>query len=113
MAVTCTPSELIGHNPCLNCLSDKELLAILMYIFAYANGHTVTQALTDSACFNCLGQKHQKLVALVTILADHFLRGASVPTIVNDIKCLECAPDSQITAALLSEICTYYGTAQD
>lgn len=113
MAVTCTPSALVSHIPCLNCLSDKELLAVLLYIFVQANGHTVTQALTNGACFNCLGEKKQRLVALITVLSDYFLRGVSVPTMIEQMKCLECAPDSQITAALLSEICTYYGSGQN
>lgn len=102
-----TPKTLIGTNPCLDCLSEKELKAILLYIFAYLNSHTITEALTDSACFRCLSKK-QRLHSLVAILADKFLEEVDVPTIITSIKCLECSSDDQIEAALLRELAVYY-----
>lgn len=108
MAVTCTPSSLIGTNPCLNCLSEKELWAIIMYAFATANDQTVAEAFSNSACYNCLGDQKHFLVSLVTIFADEFLTGVSVPDIIEAVKCTECAPEKQIKSALLYEICTYF-----
>lgn len=104
---TWTPRTLVGDTPCLQCLSEKELLAILLYIFAYLNSHTITEALEGSPCFMCLSKK-QQLHGLVDVLSEKFLSEVSVPTIIQEIKCLECAPEPQIIAALLREIAVYY-----
>lgn len=108
MAVTCTPSSLIGTNPCLNCLSDKLLWAIIMYAFATQNNRTTAESLANSACYNCLGDQKQFLVSLVTIFADEFLAGVSVDDIIDNIKCLDCTSEKQIKSALLYEICSYF-----
>jgi hypothetical protein len=108
MAIVCTPSALIGTNPCLHCLSNKQLWAIIMYALATANSRTISEALANSACFKCLGDEKDFLISLVTIFADRYLTDISVPDIIEAIKCLECAPEKQIKSALLYELCAYY-----
>lgn len=107
MALTCTPSELIAANPCFQCLSDKELYAVIAMAFATVNRKTISEALVDSACFTCMS-KRQMLEALVTILANTYLSGMTIDQIKEQMKCLECASDSQLRAAALQQFCAYW-----
>lgn len=109
--MTCTPASLIDTNPCLNCISEKELMAVLMYAFAHANDHTVAEALQNGACLTCLSKK-QRLAAWVTIIANELLSDMTVPEIIEAIKCLECASDTQLQASLLAEACAYYNPSE-
>lgn len=104
---TCTPSELIDTNPCFQCLSEKELLAVLVFVFVTANQSNIAQALVDSACFTCMSKK-QMLQAVVSILANTYLSGQTIDEIKQEMKCLECASDNQLRAALLQQFCAYW-----
>lgn len=104
---TCTPSELIATNPCFECLSEKELLAVLVFVFVTANRSNIAQALVDSACFTCMSKK-QMLQSLVSLLANTYLSGQTIDQIKEEMKCLECASDNQLRAALLQQFCTYW-----
>jgi len=107
-AYVCTPSSLIASNPCLACISEKELLASLLGIFAKASrdyANDLPKLLEDSACFTCLSKK-QMLQALVTITGSDLLgENESVPDVIEFIKCLECASEKQIYAALIYLFC--------
>ena len=104
MAFTCTPSELLKLNPCLPCLSEKELLAALVGIFAAAEEHAVTDVMKSSACFTCMSKK-QLLVGLVSIMGQGLLDRQTVPEIIDDIRCLECASEKQLLAAIMWLLC--------
>jgi hypothetical protein len=104
MAFTCTPSELLKLNPCLPCLSEKELLSALVGIFAAAEEHAVTDVMKSSACFTCMSKK-QLLVGLVSIMGQGLLDRQTVPEIIDSIRCLECASEKQLLAAIMWLLC--------
>ena len=104
-AYVCTPSSLLASNPCLACLSEKELLAALLGVLTLSDELHIPDVLKNSACFTCLSKK-QMLQALVTIMGNNLLGEAGdVPAVIEEIKCLECASEKQILAALLYLIC--------
>lgn len=103
---TCTPASLIESTPCLKCLSEKELMAALLGIYAAAAEKTVKSVLVDSACFDCLSKK-QMLQALVTLAGNDLLgERNTVQDIIDEITCLECAGEKKILAALLYLLCS-------
>jgi hypothetical protein len=112
MPTTCTPSELIALNPCFSCLSTKELWAVLLDVLLYEYNAekqttlTLKQVLSDSACWTCTSKK-QRLQAFVSLAAESS-EGLDAATVKADLKCLECASETQIQAALLSLFCKYW-----
>lgn len=107
MAITCTPSELLKKYSCLQCLSQKELIALLAIILstgtAYEND--VPRLLRASACFGCLTDK-QMLQGFTALLADTVLPASVTVTQLREkIKCLLCADPKTVRAAVLYLIC--------
>lgn len=103
----CTPSSLLDSTPCLKCLSEKELLAVLVGIFAASADKTVAQVMEDSACFTCLSKK-EMLQALVTIMGNAMLGEGTTPSdIIANYHCLVCAPEQQLLAAALQLLCNF------
>ena len=106
----CTPSSLLASNPCLACLSHKELLAAFLGIMAISDAHyrdDLQKLLQDSACFTCLSDSQMEQ-ALVTIFGNGLLGDLrTVPEVIDYIKCLECASDKQIKAAILFMWCHF------
>ena len=115
MPINCaTPTDLVNASPCLNCLSQKQLLAVLVFLWKYRtferDGTTIAEISDASACWNCTSTK-QKLVGMVSLWADVILGGEGDPTIdeiKEDIKCLDCASESQLLGMLLYLVCYYY-----
>lgn len=107
-AFDCTPKSLMASYPCLACLSEKEMLAVIVGILAIGVDKTVSQAMTNGACFSCLSKK-QMLQALVTMLGNDIL-GASVSAqdVVNQMHCLVCANEKELLAAILKLYCDDY-----
>lgn len=104
-AYVCTPSSLLASTPCLQCISEKEMIAAILGVLALDAGTTVSQALIDGACFTCLS-KRQMLQALVTILGNELLgEEHSVPQVIEEIRCLECSSEQQMFGAILKLIC--------
>lgn len=104
----CTPSSLLASTPCLNCLSDKEMLAALLGILALNQDLLIADVLKDSACYTCMS-KHQMLQAFVTIMGNSLLgEGDSPQTVVDNIRCLECASEKQLLAAILYLMCKVF-----
>ena len=106
---TCTPNSLLKLAPCLACLSDHELLALLVYAMAqesstYAN--STANVVKDSNCLTCMSKK-QLLQAMVSLIGFEFLRGMSVATARNKIKCLTCLSDHRLEAAFVYLLCDY------
>ena len=105
IAYDCDPSSLLASNPCLACLSEKELLAVLVGIIATANGDTPAEVMEASKCFTCMSKK-QMLQALATILGNNLLgEGHSPQEVIDEQHCLVCATEQQLLAALLYQIC--------
>lgn len=104
-AYTCTPSSLLASTPCTKCLSEHELLAVLVGIFGLYVEKTIPQIMEDSACFTCMSKK-QMLQALVTIFGNQLLGDSVSPSeVIDDYHCLVCATDKQLMAALLQIWC--------
>lgn len=104
-AFTCTPSSLLASTPCLACVSEKEMLAVLVGIFAISEGHTIADVMKDSACFTCMSKK-QMLHGLTTLLGSEILgERTSVAEVKDTIRCLECASKHQLLAAILYLLC--------
>ena len=112
MAVTCTPADLLDTYPCLACLSESQLKAILVIALADNAGETVAEVLENSACYSCLSKK-QMLQAVVAILGDTYLtRDTTVEQLRARIKCLLCAPPDKVDAALVYLLCDYFTAVQ-
>lgn len=105
VAFDCTPSSLLDSSPCLKCLSEKELLGVILAIIVSALGTTVAQALEDSKCFTCLSKK-QMLQSLTTVLGNDLLgERYSQDAILADLACLRCSNETQLRAAILYLLC--------
>ncbi len=101
----CTPASLLASSPCLECLSEKQMLAGLLGIFAIANEQAIPDVLKESDCFMCMSKK-QMLQALVTIAGNQLLgEGTSGQTVIDKTKCLQCASEKQLLAAILWQLC--------
>lgn len=109
-AFDCTPSSLLNSVPCLECLSEKELLAALFIVLLQYNDLTVPQAMSSSACFTCMSKK-QMLQAIVTIWGNSLLgRDFDAAALLADYKCVRCASDKQLMAGILYMFCLYLNT---
>ncbi len=99
---TCAPSSLTHSDPCLSCLSEKQLLAVLVSLLATHQSHTAAVAMSASACFTCMS-RHEMLQSLVTIVA-HKLDVQPDAAVASN-KCLMCATEQQLLAAALLQVC--------
>ena len=114
MPATCSsPSDLANAIPCLACLSQTELMCVMILALATSNGYTLpgdtNAVITDSKCVTCLTDK-QMLQALAGLLAGSTLDGLTVTQMRARIKCLACANPRQLKATLLSQFCQYITT---
>lgn len=107
-SLECTPSGLLAANPCLQCLSELELLAALVAIFATASetyANDVPKLLKDSACLTCLSKK-QMFQAVVTIAGESLLgENTTVQEVIDKMRCLVCSNEKQLSAAFLFLLC--------
>lgn len=110
----CTPSSLLDSVPCLKCLSEKELQAVLVGILALALDKTFDEALEESACFTCMSEK-QMLEAVVILMGNALLgEDATAADVVEQMHCLVCASRKQLLAAIVYLLCTGFTfTAQE
>lgn len=113
-AFVCTPSSLIESVPCLKCLSEKQLLAVLTGILALALGKTVAEAVDESKCFTCMSKK-QMLEGFIIIMGNALLgERATSAQVLELTDCLNCASEKQLMAASLYLLCAGFTfTAQE
>lgn len=105
LAFTCTPSSMLESTPCVACLSEHEMLAVIVGILSLAAGKTVASAMEDSACFTCMSDK-QLLQALVVKLGNDVLgERYTVQEVVDQFHCLVCATDKQLKASIMQLLC--------
>ena len=105
VAYACTPSSLLKSEPCIKCLSEKELWAAIVAILAISAGQTAKTAMNNAACFNCMSEQ-QMLQGVVTILGNQLLgAGTSPATVLASMNCLVCASESRLKAAALKLLC--------
>lgn len=105
----CTAQAQVDERPCLECLSKKELLAVLLYLLAKQNydlPSEIDNLASDSACFRCLSDK-QKLQGLVNAVYVYFGETDTVEEIRESVKCLICFGDADLKAMLAQQICEF------
>ena len=113
---TCSPSELLSINPCMACISTKDMWAVMLDVLRYEYNQdsrselTLKQVLEDSACWMCTSKK-QRLQAFVAVVAES-AEGLTEATVKADIKCLECASESQLQAAVMWLFCKYWNLSE-
>lgn len=98
-----TPGELLSQIPCLACLSEKDLQAVLLYILSTQTDYSLPDDLKtliqDSSCVACFSKK-EMLQTIISALANEFVTGETIPEIRDSMKCLQCATPQQIQAAI-------------
>lgn len=110
LAYTCDPSSLLASSPCVSCLSEKEMLAVLVAILAMTVDKTIPEVMEDSSCFNCMSKK-QMLQALVTIFGNELLgENATAQQVIDEMHCLVCVDEHKLLAAILQLICNNWQT---
>lgn len=108
----CTPNALLDNFPCFQCLSEKELLAVLVLALATGNGNDLSTDLDalmqNSACNACMTDK-QMLEAVTALFANYYLtEGFTIADIRDDIKCLLCVDPKRLKAMLTYLICQLF-----
>ena|ERR1039457_1183664 len=106
-ALTCSPSALKNANPCLNCLSEKELKAIIVYALRTSSGLTMEQTNINAAGYKSLSRKDM-LVAFTAMITNQLVPGVSVSDLRKDVRCNGCGSDKAIEAALTYLFCAYF-----
>lgn len=97
---------MLDSVPCLACVSEHEMLAIMVGILALAMNKTVAEAMADGACFACMSRK-QMMQALVVLMGNNLLgERNTAEEVIEMTHCLNCAPDHQLLAAILQMLCS-------
>lgn len=111
-ALTCTPSGLANAIPCLQCLSEQELMDVLVFILASAAGYSLptdtNKVMSDSACFTCLNDKQLMQAAITAIGYEYLERNFTEAEGAAAIKCLRCANPKQLKAAVVYLLCKLF-----
>jgi lactam utilization protein B len=105
--LTASPSSLISTKACLNCLSEKELKAIMVYAMRTSAGLTMAQVKNGAACYQILSKK-QMLVALTAMIVNQLVPTLSVNDLSNATGCKNCGADSWNDAHLLFLFANYF-----
>lgn len=113
LTVTCTPNEALDVVPCLRCLSDTQLMAVLAILLCRINGGAradceATDLATSAKCW-CISD-HQKLQVVVSwffVLAIELGAFDSVETFSQTVSNVQNLPPDTVRGAILRETCTY------
>ena len=114
MAAVYTKDELMALYPCFSCLSDTELMAVLIYVLSELNGKDIAtdlpEMMDDSACYNCLVEKQMFQGMLAALAVKVLPDGVTVNQLRNITKCLNCVDPNRMRALALNEWTTYLET---
>lgn len=107
----CTKEGLVETYPCLQCLNNSELWAVLVMILATINNKDVStdlnEMMEDAACIACLTDK-QLFEGLVKVIGFGVINPETpMDEIRADVKCLLCVDPKMIKAMALKEFCTW------
>lgn len=109
----CTPHGLLAVEPCIACLSEKDILAVIALLLCKINGGGAqtecdpTVLLDDAKDLLVMGKK-QKLIALASILFQWCLDNDYLESdtgMVEDMACLTCLPEKELLTIILKQIC--------
>lgn len=108
---TCT-KNILKDNPCLACLSEKELLGLKAYVWivaAYGSGSaaTINSVINQVACMDCLGKK-QLLQAEVSIEMNEFSSNETLAQHLADAKRMANISEERLLAIIALAKCTYW-----
>ena len=106
-ALTATPSGLKNARPCLNCVSEKRLKAIIVYVMRNSVGLSLPDLTAKSACFMCMSRKDM-LEALTAMIANQLLPGVTGRNLAALVPCKICDSDKQLEAMMLYLFATYF-----
>ena len=106
-AITCSPSVLKNAVPCLNCFSQKELKAIIVYAFGTTAGLTRRQIEINAKTYRDMSKKDM-LVALTEMIANQLVPTLSAGQLRAAIRCNGCASDKALEAEMLYLFCAYF-----
>lgn len=110
---TCTPQEISQEWPCLNCVSEEQLLQALFFVLAEMAGYDMpadlNQLLDDAACFQCLSDR-QKLQQTVAVFAKYAVDAETIDTtdVLGQAACIRCLKPGQVKSAIPFLLCTYF-----
>lgn len=111
----CTPNTLMNIYPCMECLTEKELLAVIVYILTVKGNYDLSedldQLMIDSACQACLTDK--QMLQVITAMLAYWagLQNSSMSDIRADVKCLLCAEPRKVKGLLVYLICQLFPAA--
>src|SRR5262245_21691312 len=109
MPVDCQdPDTLEAVQPCLNCYSMNELLAILVVMFSIENGTTGDVAALEAgaARFRNLGDL-QLTREFMAALPDSFRAGLGFADLGDDFNCIKCYGAEKLKEMFLNQWCIY------
>lgn len=109
-SITATPVGLKTAYPCLYCLSDKEILAIIVHAMRVSatTVETFTQLMKNSACFAAQMGKKDMLVAVAAMVANELVNGQTVQQLRTAVPCAPCATEKQLQGAFVYLMAKYY-----
>lgn len=107
--LTATPSALKNAKSCLNCVSEKRLKAIMVYVMRNSAGLSLSDLTANSACYMCMSKKDM-LVALTAMIANQLLPGVTGRDLAALVPCKICDSDKQLEAMMLYLFANYFQT---
>lgn len=106
--LTANPASLIAVKSCLNCMSDKQLKAVIVYVMRTSAGIDLPTLITGSSCYKCMSN-HQRLVALTAMIANQLAPTLSVNDLRSGTPCKRCAAsDSELESDMLFLFANYF-----
>lgn len=112
-AITCDKDELLAAYPCVACLSETQLLAVIALALCKINAGDPnadcdpSTLLDNAACLVCLSEK-QMLESVVAMIVRAGVDAGSIQSetdLRGDIACMLCLTPRQILAIILNLIC--------
>jgi len=109
---TCDREWLLESFPCSACLSDKELLAAIVYALGVltgvddSNGETLHGSLEETACIACMTQKQMKQ-SVLQMMVSSFGPTFTVDELRDKIKCMMCLDDNKLRALGIRNLCRF------
>lgn len=108
-ALTASPSALKNAKTCLNCLSQKELKAVIVYAMRTSAGLTLPQVVDGANCYMCLSKKDM-LVALAAMITNQLTPTLTGRELGSLVPCKTCASEKQLDSMLLFLFANYFQT---
>lgn len=107
----CTVEGLLGLSPCVQCLSRKELYAVLVIILADVAGYNMPDdlqdLLEDSACFRCPSDREKLQMIVSKFIHEYEENWENMDQVRDEIKCVLCIDEASLKGLLVHLLCHY------